>query len=135
MSEVNYFLTEEQQMIVDLARQITRDKIIPVRARLDETEEFPWDIMKDLAQADLVFFKGDLNYRKLVGDRDWDPTTSFSISLQGFHPAPLCSLRALKADTVVGLRPGLAEEVALRDEKWQVNGNWATISFCGERLS
>ena len=53
MSNVNYFLTEEQQMIVDLARQITRDKIIPVRARLDETEEFPWDIMKDLAQADL----------------------------------------------------------------------------------
>ncbi len=53
MSEVNYFLTEEQQMIVDLARQITRDKIIPVRAKLDETEEFPWEIMKDLAQADL----------------------------------------------------------------------------------
>ncbi len=53
MSEVNYFLTEEQQMIVDLARQITREKIIPVRAKLDETEEFPWDIMKDLAQADL----------------------------------------------------------------------------------
>ncbi len=53
MSNVNYFLTEEQQMIVDLARQITREKIIPVRAKLDETEEFPWEIMKDLAQADL----------------------------------------------------------------------------------
>ncbi len=53
MANVNYFLTEEQQMIVDLARQIAQEKIIPVRARLDETEEFPWDIMKDLAQADL----------------------------------------------------------------------------------
>ncbi len=53
MANVNYFLTEEQQMIVDLARQIALEKIIPVRARLDETEEFPWDIMKDLAQADL----------------------------------------------------------------------------------
>ncbi len=53
MANVNYFLTEEQQMIVDLARQIAHEKIIPVRARLDETEEFPWDIMKDLAQADL----------------------------------------------------------------------------------
>ena len=53
MSNVNYFLTEEQQMIVDLVRQITDEKIIPVRAKLDETEEFPWDIMKDLAQADL----------------------------------------------------------------------------------
>lgn len=53
MAQVNYFLTEEQQMIVDLARQIAVEKIIPVRAELDETEEFPWDIMKDIAQADL----------------------------------------------------------------------------------
>ncbi len=53
MSKVNYFLTEEQQMIVDLCRQITEEKIIPVRAELDEKEEFPWDIMKDMAQADL----------------------------------------------------------------------------------
>jgi alkylation response protein AidB-like acyl-CoA dehydrogenase len=53
MAQVNYFLTEEQQMIVDLARQIAMEKIIPVRAKFDETEEFPWDIMKDMAQADL----------------------------------------------------------------------------------
>ncbi len=53
MSKVNYFLTEEQQMIVDLTRQITEEKIIPVRAELDKKEEFPWDIMKDMAQADL----------------------------------------------------------------------------------
>ena len=53
MAQVNYFLTEEQQMIVELARKISREKIIPVRAELDEKEEFPWDIMKDLAQSDL----------------------------------------------------------------------------------
>ena len=53
MAQVNYFLTEEQQMIVDLARQIAVEKIIPVSAKLDENEEFPWDIMKDMAQADL----------------------------------------------------------------------------------
>jgi alkylation response protein AidB-like acyl-CoA dehydrogenase len=53
MAQVNYFLTEEQQMIVDLARQIAVEKIIPVRAEFDETGEFPWDIMKDIAQADL----------------------------------------------------------------------------------
>ncbi len=53
MASVNYFLTEEQQMIKELARQIAREKIIPQRAELDEKEEFPWSIMKDLAQADL----------------------------------------------------------------------------------
>ena len=53
MTQVNYFLTEEQQMIVDLARQIAVEKIIPVRAELDREEKFPREIMRDLAQADL----------------------------------------------------------------------------------
>ncbi|MDY0039945.1 MAG: acyl-CoA dehydrogenase family protein [Desulforhabdus sp.] len=50
---MNYFLTEEQQMIQELAAQVAREKIKPVRAQLDEQEEFPWEIMKILAQADL----------------------------------------------------------------------------------
>ncbi len=50
---MNYFLTEEQQMIRELAEQIATEKIRPVRAELDEREEFPWDIMKVLAQSDL----------------------------------------------------------------------------------
>jgi len=50
---MDYFLTEEQIMIRDLARQITEEKIFPVRAELDETGEFPWDVMKVLAQSDL----------------------------------------------------------------------------------
>ena len=49
---MDYFLTEDQIMIRDLARQIAEDKILPVRAELDEKEEFPWDIMKTLAQSD-----------------------------------------------------------------------------------
>ncbi len=50
---MDYFLTEEQQMIRDLARQIAEEKVVPVRAELDETGEFPWEIMKVLAQSDL----------------------------------------------------------------------------------
>jgi alkylation response protein AidB-like acyl-CoA dehydrogenase len=50
---VNYFLTEEQQMIVDVARQITEEMIIPQRAELDEKEEFPTEILKAIAKADL----------------------------------------------------------------------------------
>ena len=50
---MDYFLTEEQKMIRDLAAQIAKEKVRPVRAKLDEQEEFPWDIMKILAQADL----------------------------------------------------------------------------------
>lgn len=50
---MDYFLSEEQIMIRDLARQIAEEKIVPVRAELDETGKFPWDIMKVLAQSDL----------------------------------------------------------------------------------
>lgn len=48
-----YKLTEEQSMIKDLARQIAEEKIAPVAAELDEKGEFPYEIMKILAQADL----------------------------------------------------------------------------------
>ena len=50
---MDYLLTEEQIMIRDLARQIAEEKIVPVRAELDEQNKFPSDIMKAMAQADL----------------------------------------------------------------------------------
>lgn len=50
---MDYFLSEEQQMIVDIARQITDERIIPVRAELDEKHEFPRQILNEMAQADL----------------------------------------------------------------------------------
>ncbi|PIE59579.1 MAG: acyl-CoA dehydrogenase [Desulfobulbus propionicus] len=50
---MEYLLTEEQQMIVETAREITDEKIIPVRAELDEKNEFPRSILEDMAKADL----------------------------------------------------------------------------------
>jgi len=50
---LNYFLTPEQQMIRDLARKIAVEKVMPVRADLDEKEEFPWEIMKLCGDAGL----------------------------------------------------------------------------------
>lgn len=51
---MDYFFTEEQQMIRDLARQIAEEKIVPVRAELDEKNEYPWEIIKTLAQSDMM---------------------------------------------------------------------------------
>ncbi len=50
---MDYFLSEEQQMIVDIAKQITDERIIPQRAELDEKHEFPREILNEMAQADL----------------------------------------------------------------------------------
>ena len=50
---MEYCLTEQQKMIKNLARRIAEEKILPVRAALDENEEFPWAIMRDLAESDM----------------------------------------------------------------------------------
>jgi len=50
---LEYFLSEQQKEIKKLARTIAEEKIIPVRAELDEKEEFPWEIMKILADTDM----------------------------------------------------------------------------------
>jgi butyryl-CoA dehydrogenase len=50
---MEYFLTEEQKMIKELAAKIADEKVADVVAELDEKEEFPWEIMKVLADSDL----------------------------------------------------------------------------------
>ena len=40
-------------MIQELARKIAVEKVTPVRAELDEKEEFPWEMMRILADAGL----------------------------------------------------------------------------------
>jgi len=50
---LEHFLTEQQKEIKNLARTIAEEKVLPVRAELDEKEEFPWEIMKILADTDL----------------------------------------------------------------------------------
>ena len=50
---MDYLFNEQQVMVRDLARKIARDKIKPVVAHYDETEEFAWPIMKVLSDSDL----------------------------------------------------------------------------------
>uniref|UniRef100_A0A3Q3IFX5 Sugar phosphate phosphatase n=2 Tax=Monopterus albus TaxID=43700 RepID=A0A3Q3IFX5_MONAL len=91
------------------------------------------DLYTTLQGADLVLFKGDLNYRKLTGDRYWDHTVGFDTALRGFGPAPLCSLRTLKANVQVGLQPGQGEKLTLQDPDWMTSGKYAVIQFCSPK--
>jgi butyryl-CoA dehydrogenase len=50
---MRYFLTEEQQMIIDICRQIVDERIIPARAELDEKGIFPTEILKEVGKSDL----------------------------------------------------------------------------------
>ncbi|MBN2374109.1 acyl-CoA dehydrogenase family protein [bacterium] len=50
---MDYFLTEDQLMIKDLAKRIAEERIKPVRAELDEKEEFPKEIIQEMAKSDM----------------------------------------------------------------------------------
>ena len=46
-------LTEEQREIRDLVRQLARERIAPRAAEIDESHEFPWDVVELFRDNDL----------------------------------------------------------------------------------
>ncbi len=50
---MDYFLTEEELEIKELTRKIAEEKIKPVRAKYDEDDSFPWEIVDVFRQTDL----------------------------------------------------------------------------------
>jgi alkylation response protein AidB-like acyl-CoA dehydrogenase len=50
---MDYFLTEEQLEIKEIARKVAEEKIKPVRAKYDEENSFPWEIVEVFKQTDL----------------------------------------------------------------------------------
>jgi damage-control phosphatase, subfamily III len=92
-------------------------------------------LFEDLKESELVVFKGDLNYRKLTADAAWDPTTPFEEAIgplgkKGSGMRTL-ALRTCKADVVVGLKPGLDEELKAGtvERKWGWSGKYAVVQF------
>ncbi len=50
---MNYFLSEQQIAIQEVARQIAEEVIKPIRAKYDESAEFPWEAVKAMKDGDL----------------------------------------------------------------------------------
>ncbi|KAF4344367.1 HRT2-high level expression reduced Ty3 transposition [Fusarium beomiforme] len=98
------------------------------------------ELHQELKEAELVIFKGDLNYRKLTADAAWPPTTPFVEALGPLGPSSgvnVLSLRTCKADVVVGLPEGKDEELRQLEggggdsgaRKWAWNGKWAVVNL------
>lgn len=82
-----------------------------------------------LGEAKLVIFKGDLNYRKLFGEKNWEPSTPVPVASQNFAPTRWCVLRTLKSDIICGLPKGLADELDVLEPSWLVSGDFGVIQF------
>lgn len=92
------------------------------------------ELFKEFCTSSLAIFKGDLNYRKLVGDRDWDMDTSFKKACRGFAPCPFIALRTLKAETVAGISPAVLNKILAKfedDNSWMTSGEYGVCQFGG----
>lgn len=89
--------------------------------------DMPDDLREELAAATLTVVKGDLNYRRLVGDRLWAPTTPFA-DVTAHFPGPVAALRTLKSDVITGLTARTeAALVTAEGQRWRTSGTHALI--------
>ncbi len=84
------------------------------------------ELAAELSRSDLIIFKGDLNYRRLVGDNDWPHETRTSSLVNYFNTDILIS-RILKSEVMTGLDPGMIPLGNNTD--WMFNGKYGQIEF------
>ncbi|MEV6652034.1 damage-control phosphatase ARMT1 family protein [Streptomyces sp. NPDC051219] len=89
-------------------------------------EEMPEDLRAELGASSLTIVKGDLNYRRLVGDQLWDPTTPFT-DVTAYFPGPVAALRTLKSDVIVGLSNQTLTTLDASAKAWRTSGTHALV--------
>lgn len=87
--------------------------------------ELPADLHARL-ESRFLLVKGDLNYRRLVGDCWWDPTTPFADAVR-YLGLPVAALRAAKSDVVVGVSRDQVERLDAAEPDWRLNGRHSLI--------
>lgn len=95
---------------------------------------FLWDrparIAAELDRASMVVFKGDANYRRVIGDALWPAATSLA-EATSYFPARLLLLRTMKSDAVAGIAPDLAARLDAADPEWRINARRGLIQRGG----
>jgi len=77
-------------------------------------------------KAELVIFKGDLNYRFFAGDQRWPHTTEKNHLLQHFGRSALF-LRTIKSEVLAGLTPEVVAKTATLQPDWLTCGHYGII--------
>jgi len=90
--------------------------------------QMPTPLQKQIALADLILIKGDVNYRRLLSDLHWPFTTRMEDG-SGYFPTSFAAMRTLKGEILVGLRPGQEEALSSEDPTWLINGKRGVIQF------
>lgn len=89
----------------------------------------PEALAQQIGEHDLAILKGDVNYRRLVGDRHWPPTTPVGTAA-GHFPTSFVSLRTMKAELVIGISTDQLTDLETNAEAdWMINGKRGMITF------
>lgn len=92
--------------------------------------DMPHNVRSELvSRCDLAFVKGDANYRRLLGDRDWDYTAPFADVVGCYFPVPVCALRTLKAEIGCGMSADQVKRAQELDPNWMTNGRFGVVHF------
>ena len=83
--------------------------------------ECPAHVARSLSAATIAIFKGDANYRRVVGDALWAADAPFA-EAASYVSFPMLCLRTMKSDSVLGLPRGLAERLDAIDPRWRIDG-------------
>jgi hypothetical protein len=83
--------------------------------------------------AELVIFKGDLNYRYFAGDQRWPHTMEKHYFLQHFGRSALF-LRTVKSEVLAGLTPEIAEQTSTLQSDWLTCGCYGIIQVFNQQL-
>jgi hypothetical protein len=90
----------------------------------------PVELEHFLAGQALAVFKGDANYRRLLGDLHWPYATGFGGLVGGYAPCPVLALRTCKCGLAVGIAPGAqARAEASSREDWLTSGKYGLVQL------
>ena len=94
--------------------------------------QMPQALKSEISGYDITILKGDVNFRRLAGDRHWDPTTTIK-DAAGYFNSPFMSLRTLKSELIVGLTPDKLQTLQTQaEEDWLLNGKRGMIIYLGK---
>lgn len=102
-------IKKENETIYQMVTQYEKERRLIVIHNEGELFSTPYfsecnfisDIMRK--KSELIILKGDLNYRRLVGDLAWEYSQSIRPIIRSFIDCPILCLRCIKSDLLLGL--------------------------------
>jgi len=122
--------TAHRELAARLTTAISADELLIVPDLFWNSPLFfsdlPERILTTFADAGLIIIKGDMNYRRMLGDRivpATDPLSTWAPPM----PAPTVMLRTMKGDPIAGLDPARLSALNREHPGWRTAGKHGVI--------